>query len=124
MEDEWQESILEIHQRGVGYLGRICDALEKLAGIDILAVLDKSELESVVEDQEKGKEREVVDLDDEGEKTERVEDQMEGVEEGSHKGASVVRCPLVFNWRSFYYIVTSRGPYSEVSIPYLILPLR
>lgn len=80
--------MLETYQRGVGYLGRICDALEKLARIDILVALDELESGSEDKTQEKKKEREVIDLDDKGEKMKRAEDQMEGVEEGSQKRVS------------------------------------
>jgi len=59
--------------------------LEKLVGIDILASLNKSETELKVKNLKKGKKREVVELDNKGEKTERTEDQMEGIEERSQK---------------------------------------
>jgi len=66
-------------------LDQICDVLEKLVGIDILASLNKSETELKVKNLKKGKKREVVELDNKGEKTERTEDQMEGIEERSQK---------------------------------------
>lgn len=66
-------------------MDQICDVLEKLVGIDILASLNKSETELKVKNLKKGKKREVVELDNKGEKTERTEDQMEGIEERSQK---------------------------------------
>lgn len=47
--------MLETYQRGVGYLGRICDALEKLARIDIPVALD--ELESGLENKTQEKKK-------------------------------------------------------------------
>jgi len=80
--------MLETHQRRVGYLDWICDALKKLARIDILIELDKSETESAVRNQNKGKQKEVIELEDNKEKMEKAENTMEGVKEGSVKRMS------------------------------------
>jgi len=77
---------LEIYQKKVSYLNRIYDILKKMAKINILIGLNRLELESKVRNQNKEKKREIIELDDNREETEKTEDTMKGVEKSSIKG--------------------------------------
>ena len=71
----------------MGFLDRICNILEKLVKIDCLAELNESEPKLEV-NQDKRKEREVIELDNDRKETEKARNAMKRVEEGNEKRIS------------------------------------